>query len=546
MRRGPAAPAWVLAVLVGLGTAVLYVETWWSPFQYDDWVTVVAPDPLAAAGDGSGFRPVTSASYAWDAAWARLVPSHPSLPYHAANVLLHVLAVGLAAWLGRLWWADRPAATAAALIVAVHPFNAEAVNYISARASLVAACGELLALGAYTVWARSSPRSRPAAVAAGLATVLALGAKESAATLPLLLLLVDRTIIRPRDSWRACAGRVWPWFAVTGVYAAVRVIVAADVADGADYSREARGSALLTGFGVMWLGLRDWWWPARLTVEHGVEAISGPAAWGVLVATAAVAVLAWAGWRRVRKTGRALDGLPTFALAWWTIAALPAMILPFITHVALYQENRFYLAGFGMAWAVGLAAAGAGRRMAARWGPVVPWAVGAAALLGLVALTHARNEVWKTEPALWSDAIAKSPRSALAHNMLGAAYLALERPDLAVPPLERAVRLDPGYPRAANNLGAAYAMTGRWGEATTQFQRTLALDPRFDQARRNLVFAHLELARLADEQGRSAEATQHYRQALAVMPLDGEWAAVRGTVEERLRALRRPTPAARR
>ncbi|MEO5656650.1 MAG: tetratricopeptide repeat protein, partial [Nitrospiria bacterium] len=101
----------------------------------------------------------------------------------------------------------------------------------------------------------------------------------------------------------------------------------------------------------------------------------------------------------------------------------------------------------------------------------------------------------------------------------------------------RALPLRPSDPDVHYKLGWLAARAGQSHDAEAEYLAALRLAPTH-------VFAHLELARLADEQGRSADATQRYRQALAVMPADGQWSAVRRTVEERLRALRRPLPAA--
>ncbi len=518
------------AVLPLLLAVLMYAETLRSPWQYDDWVTVVGNPALASlrsalspADTSEGYRPVTAASYAVDAAWERVAPGlvarDSTVPFHATNVAIHGLVVLLVAALALRWWKDPLAAGLAAAVVAVHPFNAEAVNYVSARASLLAACGALLALGAYTLWVESSKR-RGAWLAASLgASALALGAKESAVTLPVLLWLVDRLVIAPDLGWRARARRQWPWWGLVAVFLGVRFFAFTDVSGGSGYSEGARGAALRTGLAVVWMGARDWFWPFRLGVDHGVEVVSIEAGIGAVALTLVVLVsTAWA-WSRRRRAGDPRDVFLVLAPWWWAIAAVPAMILPFITHVALYQENRFYLSGVGLAWGAGWMGAVGWRWARMRWGAGVPAILGVLIVAGMIGMTHARNAVWKTEVALWTDAVKTAPESALARNMLGAAYLAEQRPDPAVPVLEEAVRLDPAYPRAASNLGAAYAMQRRWEEAIAQFRRALALEPAFDQARRNLADAY--------------ERTGRWREALA------EYAALRRAMSDDVEVLLR-------
>ncbi|MFZ5863495.1 MAG: tetratricopeptide repeat protein [Nitrospirota bacterium] len=506
-------PRWV-PVLIGSLAILVYVESLSGPFQYDDWLTVAAKPASGApaqhaADSADGFRPVTAASHAIDRAWTALAPNlaeyGPAAGHHLTAVALHALAAVLVWWMARLWWADDLAAAAAGVVFAVHPFNAEAVNYISARSSVLSACAELLALGAYTAWRRRGGRWWHAASLVGAA--LALGAKESALTIPVLLWLIDATVISPRDSWRDRAGRLWPWGALVAVYAVARWFAVSDVSGGADYSAGDRVAALATGVWIIGLAARDFWWPMWLSVEHGVEPLHGVAGWVVLAgAAAACGVLLIA-----RRRGRAgADGgqWAVFSLAWWTAAAFPVLALPFITHVALYLENRFYLAAAGFTLFAGRVAASGWRAVALRAGVPVSAGLALAVVLGLGALSHARTTVWQSEIALWRDATAKAPRSALAHAMLGAAYLDQNRPDLAVEPLERATRLDPRYPLAATNLGAAYVGVDRWGDAIAQFQSALAVDPDYHQARRNLALAY-------QQAGQWAEAIAQY-EALAL------------------------------
>lgn len=487
---------------IGAVAILLYAESVGSPFQYDDWFTIVEPaGDWALAGpiqpvEPERLRPVTTASRALDRAWNALRPEAaqpwPAFGFHLNSVFLHAVASVLVWWVARLWWSDPLVAAAAGLLFAVHPFNAEAANYLSARASVLAACSELTALGTYTLWRRG--RGRAWWVASLLSAVVALGAKESAVTLPALMWLAEAKAIAPAEGWRDRAVRLWPWLSLAAAYAAARVSLPSDVVGGLEYSAGARGAALATGLAIVWRAAADFWWPRSLSVEHGIETVRGVAAWGAIGLTALAAAWAGWGWRRGAMQ-RDVMGALLFGCAWWFAAALPALTLPFITHVALYLENRYYLAGVGFAILGGVLAAQGGRALAARVGVVMPALAGAALVIGLAVASHGRTEVWKSEVALWQDATGKAPRSALAHAMLGAAYLDRDQPDLALAPLERAVRLDPAYPLAAMNLGAAYARLGRWNEAMLWSRRALAIAPDYHQARRNLAVAYEALQR---------------------------------------------------
>jgi tetratricopeptide (TPR) repeat protein len=400
-----------------------------------------------------------------------------------------------------MWWADAMIAAAAGALFAVHPLNAETVNYISARSSALATCAGLAALGAYTAWRRGAGRSWW--IAAFVSAVVALGAKESAITLPVLMWLADAMVIAPTDSWKVRLSRMWPWGLLVGCYLAARFLFVSDLTGGLGYSAGDRSEALVTGLWIVWLAARDFWWPWFLSVEHGVETVRGAAAWVAVGTTfVAIALVVWA-WPRRDLLRDTVAGAVVFGVSWWVVAASPTLALPLLTHVALYQEQRFYLASVGFITIAGWLVTRGGRVLAPRTGPAVPVVLFGMILAGLAVLSHNRSVVWKSEVALWSDAAAKAPRSALAHAMLGAAYLDLDRPDLAVPPLERAVQLDATYPLAATNLGAAYVGLDRWEEAIVQYRRALTLDPDFDLARSNLALAY-------ERAGRWIEAMAEY------------------------------------
>jgi tetratricopeptide (TPR) repeat protein len=418
---------------------------------------------------------------------------YPALGFHLTTILLHAAASVLVWWVVRLWWGDPLVAAAAATLFAVHPFNAEAANYISARSSLLAACAELAALAAYTLWRKGRGRSWWAA--AFVSSVLALGAKESAITLPALLWLADAAAIAPRETWRARVSRLWPWGGLVVGYVAVRLVLVTDVTGGFGYSEGDRVEALATGLWVVGLAARDFWWPWFLSAEHGIDTVHGAAAWGVVGITfGMVALVVWA-WQRPERLRYTVIGLVAFGALWWVAAALPPIALPFITHVALYQEHRYYLASVGFVAVAGWLAARGGRTLASRTGVALPVVIAVVVLVGLSVMSHSRTVLWKSEVALWTDATEKAPRSPLTYAMLGAAYLGQERPDLAITPLERAVGLDPGYPLAATNLGAAYAKLDRWDEAVTQYRRALAIDPEYHLARSNLALAYQRAGR---------------------------------------------------
>jgi tetratricopeptide (TPR) repeat protein len=375
------------------------------------------------------------------------------LGYHAVSLLLHLGAVLLAyECLRRLL--PPTAALVAAAIFAVHPLQAEAVNYVAVRGVMLAA---LLCFAALLAWIEKRPWLALAAFAAALA------ADEQCALFPVVLLLVDRK----RKVPLACMFAV----AVAGVarlYPAHYVI------------------ALVSERFVRFLGLLVLPW--GFTVDPDVRQPAWPA---VALAVAVLAVV-WASRRR--------NASPEWK---WLLAAYVLLIPSFSPHPA--SDPRMYLPMFACAAAAGL--------LLAR----IPVHHGAIALvLVLMVLGAGRTYVWASEERLWREAMGRAPdkvepkiqlakqvRAAEALELLGRArqqapynpeipaeigkVLLDERQyDPAVDELSRAVALNPNNALAFNNRGVALAALGQDLAAHTDFEHALMLDPELAEAQENL------------------------------------------------------------
>ncbi len=120
--------------------------------------------------------------------------------------------------------------------------------------------------------------------------------------------------------------------------------------------------------------------------------------------------------------------------------------------------------------------------------------------------------------AVLEEALREQPEAPGLSYLLGDVLLARQQPEAAIPPLEKAVRLEPGLAHAQGALGRAYALVGRAAEAVPHLEKAISVDE--DGSLR------LQLARAYRAAGREKDADR----ALA------EW--------ERLRKLRSGTGAA--
>ncbi|MHB8709391.1 MAG: tetratricopeptide repeat protein, partial [Desulfuromonadales bacterium] len=138
-------------------------------------------------------------------------------------------------------------------------------------------------------------------------------------------------------------------------------------------------------------------------------------------------------------------------------------------------------------------------------------------ILPLTAATLQRNRVWRSEVSLWADVTRKSPGKARPWYNLGTHLTDSGRPAEAIPPLMRAVSIDPQFADAWHNLGRAYLLTNRVAEALPSLRAAVRLDPEMDNAAVNLAAALIN-------HGLSAEAIPLLERVCQRIP---DWAEAR-------------------
>jgi hypothetical protein len=483
---------WTLRDSLLVAAAVLL--TWGAslagPFHFDDYSlladpAVASPDGWKQMGRAAQTRPLTYLTF-----WLnyQIGGSGPA-GYHVVNLALHLaVALRLRAVLAKLLPAQ--IAVLAALLFAVHPIQSEPVNYIFARAILLAA---LLCVFSLDLWLCGRPWGAAAAYAGALL------AKEECAAFPLLLALLDVSRARGRRAWRPIGVML-----ALSLGAGLRVLyaLAAGRVEGAGATAGISPLEYFWTQGVViWRYLRLLALPWGFSVDPPVEPASagvGLAAW--LALAAASTPLA------ARRFAQAREGF------WW-IAGL-VLLLPsssVFPAADLAADRRVYLPL--LAWAPA----------AALW--LARWRTAFLAPLVLlwVMLGMGRTAVWNDGRALWEEAAAQAPRKVrpklqLARHLppaqalallaeaerlaprdpaiateQGRAWLAANQPAQALAAFGRALALEPGNARYRSNRGVALSLLGQTDAAARDFESALKSDP-------CLFDAHLNLKRL----GRSA------------------------------------------
>jgi len=148
------------------------------------------------------------------------------------------------------------------------------------------------------------------------------------------------------------------------------------------------------------------------------------------------------------------------------------------------QENRGYIAGAGFAVFLGTAL-----------NRLCQWSKREAALKILIlilvmifytVMTIGRNEIWADEFTLWKDAANKYPMSWRAHYSLGKVYYDQQMEDLAFKEFIKAVELKPGYFDALYALGLIHKKRGELEQARLVFEKAIRVEPYWMKTHMNL------------------------------------------------------------
>lgn len=425
---------------VMLATLAAYAAVPGTAFQYDDFrVVVLDSDVHSWAGWWAampGMRPLTKASYVPN--W--LVSPQPA-GFAIAGAAIHAASSLLVLALARRWLAafapalPRPgfAALATALVFALHPAQTEAVAYIAGRST---ALSTVFTLAALLAWERARDGSPAAWRAATMVLfVAAMGARESAWTLPFALVLVE---VARGERMREALRRTLSFWLLALVLASLVLAIAPyrQLLATSLSIRPPLDNLVAQVDSVVYLVTHPLL-TLRLNFDPDLvarESIDG--AW--LAKVAMLAALLAFGVAQLRK--RPWLG---FGVLWFFLALAP-------THgpLARYElanDRQLYLAIVGPALVAGVLLASWSARRVAN--------VALAALtVVLGAATFVRVTDYASEVRLW----------------------------------EATVRASPGNARAWNNLGHAWQVAGDREQARAAYEQALAIDPQHRKARGNL------------------------------------------------------------
>ncbi len=428
------------------------------------------------------YRPLISASLALD---YRLGNGLVPLWFHISTFVWYVVQLGLMYLLFKRIMdhsgAQRQSAYLSIFAVAcyaLHPANAETVNYVIQRGDLYSTLGVVAGLVVYGYW----PGGRKWGVYLAPVVLGAL-AKPSALVFPALLFVYSLLFESSNDliNWfqvRRAALRCLPAAAASVALAIFETAMTPKTFVAGAVSRaqywQTQPIVALHYFKSFYL-------PTELSADTDRPLVANVFSEGSVIGLVFLCALLMAAGTLLRRR----ETRPAaFGLLWFLIALLPTSLIPLAEPD---NDHRMFFPFVGLTLAVTWGAYLFLEKRKARWteNRAARLAIAGAALCILAAFaygTRVRNEVWRSEESLWLDVTEKSPHNGRGLMNYGLSQMEKGNTAGAYGYFQRASALTPNYPTLEINLGVAAGALGRDAEAEQHFRRAITLAPQDSQS----------------------------------------------------------------
>jgi protein O-mannosyl-transferase len=519
-----------LLLLIAI-TIIVYAVSFFNGFVRDDELIIVnnpqtlslqsIPDVLFGPDVIKPYyRPLNRATYLLDyriagmnAAW-----------YHGVNILLHAGNVLLLYLVCRRLFPDRTAALIAALLFAVHPANSEAVNFISARNTVLAL---FFTLASFLAFMRAREQGRQLPLLSALLFFCGLLSKETAFMLVVIIALYT-VVPLPGQEGREQGKRryiiLFPFLFAMLMYFAMRTyalhdLVGTSVPSAGLLDRLYQNVTIIPQYFALLV------FPLDLTIYHTAVPRTGIVALPGVLFAVWIAILAGL-WLLFRRGDRAMQ----FGIVWCVVNYAPiSNIVPIPADPI--TERFLYMPSVGFFIVVGSLLNSLALQK--RW-KYQYWTGAAAVLLVFSILTVQRSLDWKNEIILNTSGVMNNPSSASAHYNLGTALR--DRGDLAgaVHEWQRALQIDSTNSDSLIQMGTYFAMQGDLQKAEEYYNAALRAPRGIADVDKSM--AYYNLGKIRERQGRPLEAIEEYEMFLNLVPLQYE--EYRANAEQRIAALR--------
>jgi tetratricopeptide (TPR) repeat protein len=517
---------------IGVLCGIIYSNTLHGPFVFDDipnisdnrFIRVIDLESQwvynAVFSKPSTKRPIANLSFALN----YFMGGYDVVGYHLINIVIHFLCGVLVYFIALLTFKQLAViqknetlvfrdfniilmAVFSACIFISHPIQTQSVTYIVQRMNSMATMFYLLSLLSF-ILVHNVPLKwqRWLLWLTCLGSwFLALGSKQIAATLPIIILLYEYYFFQDLNKvWiqkniKYFIGLILLLLIVSFIFLGgeplERILF--------DYTiREfTLSERILTQFRILvyYISLLFYPDPSRLNLLHHVsisQSLLEPiTTLFSLISLVSILGLAIYVARRHR--------LISFCIIWFFINLL---IESSFIGLELIFEHRLYLPMFGFALVISYLLF---TLMSQR--PKLIMIISVMIIICLSSATYARNKIWSDEKSLWTDVVNKNPLSHRAHYNLANT---LKHQGLTIDAINHygeTLKINPFYDKAYNNLGVVLKQQGYTAKAIEYYNKAIDINPSNAEAHNNLGLS-------ASEEGKLDDAINHYSDALKIDP----------------------------
>jgi len=511
--------------LICLVGGIIYANSLYGPFQYDDYDYIIQKVGIRDVSDfsaiwhtlGNPTRVITFLSFALNYHFHGL----NTFGYHMTNLIIHLINGVLVYWLTFLTFQtprmkhEKTAqnkhfiALFCSLIFIAHPLQTQAVSYIVQRFASLATLFYLVSMCLYVKGRLSEKNSYGYFIGSLVSAVFGMFTKEIVFTLPLIVILYEVIFLTGGSFKKIFEDKTIRLFIVTllGTLLIVPALFSFRVSNVllrsmASGSHEGdvitSGNYLLTQFKVITLYVKLLFIPIGQNVLYHFPLSKSIFELPTLLSFVFLLLILGLGVKLYKR-----KVLIAFGIFWFFITLLvESSVIP-IHHVIF--EHRLYLPMVGFALVLCAALYDYVKN------PKVVHIILGMIIVVCSVLTIERNKIWQDEILLWNDIALKSPGMSRPAANLGYIYTKRDQYDKALIYLNQAIELSGDKAYDYVNRGLVYQRLGKADMAFKDYDRAIEIQPNLAEAYGNKGLLYLE-------QGKFDEALKEFNQALKLKP----------------------------
>ena len=539
-----AIPRWAIYAVLAF-TALIYIRALFNGFVNLDDDAYLFDNPFIRNFSLQGisaifsnfyeanYHPLTTLTYLFE---YRIYGLNP-LPYHALNVLLHLVNIMLVYKLVEKLSENKLSALLVSLLFALHPMHVESVAWVSERKDVLYTLFYLGSLLAYHKYLASGMKSRHYWICL-LLFVLSLLSKSAAITLPILLIAVD--LYKKRKLNATMFLEKLPFLALAVLFGILALLSQQQAFKPVSVSYTFIDRIFLFSYTISFYIVKLVA-PFSLSVMHYYPNTGGGALpWYYYASLPFLLIMVWLVVRRSDFRREKLFGIFFFLIV------ISIMLQVVSVGDTITAERYTYVSYIGLFFIAGQWIAKIQKNPLKKTALVV----GGIFIIMCTYLTWERISVWKDGKVLFTDVVKKYPESYPAYWMRGNIYYkhndnqkalqdynksiqlfpdfapslaarakvllkGFNDPKSALPDLNRSIQLDSTIAETYSDRGMAFAQTGDTAASLRDFNKAIKLKPELSKA-------YINRSALKANMGNTKGALEDINKAITLDPKDGE------------------------